>query len=265
MDENSPPGRAAAVTAWWRGWVADIATAAGFLTRLSLRRGAAGPATDLAHALRAFPLIGAATGLVGGAAYWAADAAGLPRLAASVLALGVLALITGALHEDGLADCADALGAGRDRTRALAIMRDSRIGSFGVLALLLVTGVKAASLAGLDGVHGFAALVAAGAAARGLLALLAITLKPARADGLGASLAAVDDRVGVQALLLAVALPIVAAGLRPGLFAVACGALAVLVVRQQAQARIGGYTGDVFGAAEQLAETAMLLAFVAWW
>jgi adenosylcobinamide-GDP ribazoletransferase len=144
-------------------------------------------------------------------------------------------------------------------------MRDSRIGSFGVLTLVLVSILRATSLAGLDGWHGLAALIAAGAGARGLIALLAISLKPARADGLGLSLAAVDAAIASQALLLGAALVIAAAGFRAGLFALACAGIITVIVRQQAQARIGGYTGDVFGAGEQLAETAMLLAFVAWW
>jgi adenosylcobinamide-GDP ribazoletransferase len=144
-------------------------------------------------------------------------------------------------------------------------MRDSRIGSFGVLALVLVTLLKAGSLSGLDGKHGLMALVAAGAGARTLIALLAVSLDPARIDGLGRSLASVDRRILIQALLLGALVPIVVAGPGAGLFALACAGIAVMIVRHQAKARIGGYTGDVFGAGEQLAETAMLLAFVSWW
>jgi adenosylcobinamide-GDP ribazoletransferase len=263
MSSEPPPSPALSARSWWRGWLDDLACALAFLTRLPVPRSLVPPAASLATAFRALPLIGALIGLLSGLAYWAGIGAGLPGLAAAMLALGAAAILTGCLHEDGLADCADALGAGRDRTLALSIMRDSRIGSFGVLALILVIGLKASALASLAAPQGLVALTAAHAGARGLLGLLAFSLPPARADGLGASLGRVADRIVLQTLLLGLLLPILLAG-AGALPALLVGAIAVLIVRQQADSRIGGHTGDVFGAAEQLAEAGMLLGFAAW-
>jgi adenosylcobinamide-GDP ribazoletransferase len=264
MPSEPPPSPALSDHSWWRGWQSDVACALAFLTRLPVPRSGAQPAPSLATGFRALPLIGGVVGLIAGLVYWGAGAAGLPSLAAAMLALGAAAIVTGCLHEDGLADCADALGAGRDRTLALAIMRDSRIGSFGVVALILVIGLKASALASLAAPQGLLALIAAHAGARGLLGLLAFGFPPARADGLGAALGRVDDKIVAQALLLGLLLPIAVAGAAAALLALLIGAIAVLIVRQQANSRIGGHTGDVFGAAEQLAEAGMLLGFAAW-
>jgi adenosylcobinamide-GDP ribazoletransferase len=262
--QSDPPSSSLSGGSWWRGWRGDLACALAFLTRLPVPRSLAQPGATLATGFRALPVVGAVIGLGSGLVYWGALAARLPSPAAAMLALGAAAILTGCLHEDGLADCADALGAGRDRTLALTIMRDSRIGSFGVLALIFVIGLKASALASLSGLQGVAALVAAHAGARGLIGLLAFSFPPARADGLGAALGRVDDKIAAQALLLGLLLPILVAGPVAALPALLAGAIAVLLVRQQADRRIGGHTGDVFGAAEQLAEAGMLLGFAAW-
>jgi adenosylcobinamide-GDP ribazoletransferase len=264
MPSEPAPSSAQSRLSWWRGWRDDVICALAFLTRLPVPRSVAQPPPSLATGFRALPLVGALVGLIAGLVYWGAAAAGLPSLAAAMLALGTAALVTGCLHEDGLADCADALGAGRDRTLALTIMRDSRIGSFGVLALIFVIGLKASALATLAAPQGMLALIAAHAGARGLLGLVAYGFMPARADGLGAALGRVDDRIVAQALAIGLLLPIAVAGPAAALPALLIGAIAVLIVRLQADRRIGGHTGDVFGAAEQLAEAGMLLAFAAW-
>src|SRR5581483_1985388 len=120
------------------GWRDDLVTASLFLTRLPLARLLRAPppasAEALTHALRAFPLVGAAIGLIAALVYWVAALFGLAPLPGALLAVGATVLLTGGLHEDGLADCADGFGGGRDRDSKLAIMRDSRIGSYGVLA-----------------------------------------------------------------------------------------------------------------------------------
>lgn len=261
--QSDPPSSSPSDRSWWRGWRGDLACAFVFLTRLPVPQRLVPPGASLATGFRALPLVGTVIGLVSGLVYWGGLAASLPSLAAAMLALGAAAILTGCLHEDGLADCADALGAGRDRTLALTIMRDSRIGSFGVLALIFVIGLKASALMSLAPPQGFAALIATHAGARGLLGLVAFSFPPARADGLGAALGRVDDKIVAQALILGLLLPIVVAG-PAALPALLLGAIAALLVRQQADRRIGGHTGDVFGAAEQLAETGMLLGFAAW-
>ena len=132
---------------WWR----DTRLAAAFLTRLPLAPEGAGSGKALADAARAFPIVGAAVGLAAGAALSVASWLGLHPLACALVGLAVAALVTGALHEDGLADVADGFGGGRTRAAKLKIMRDSRIGAYGVLALVFSVGLRAAALAGLPG------------------------------------------------------------------------------------------------------------------
>src|ERR1700761_6834116 len=141
----------------------------------------------MARAQRAFPLIGAIIGLAIGIVDRCLLAIGIPELAATALALGAGALLTGALHEDGLADVADGFGGGGDREKKLAIMRDSRIGTYGVLALLVSFVAKCSALASLPMAEVIPALVAAHALARAVIPLVTINLPFARDDGLGKS------------------------------------------------------------------------------
>ena len=224
---------------------------------------ASGPAfSDFAWAA---PLAGALIGLIAALVLAIALRLGLPAGLAAVAAVATLVLVCGCLHEDGLADFADGLSAGRSREERLAIMRDSRIGAFGATALTLALVARVAAIAALAGGgwgHAAAALVLAGAASR-LGALVPLTaLAPARSDGLGASagrlpsaafLAAAAATAAVGLVVGVAALGVVRALLAAVLAAAAAGGIAVL-----AQRRLGGQTGDVAGAAEQAAEIAVL-------
>jgi adenosylcobinamide-GDP ribazoletransferase len=216
----------------------------------------------------AFPVVGAALGALGGGAYWLAREIGLPAFVAAVLAIGLLALATGGLHEDGLADTADGFGGGRTRDQKLSIMRDSRIGTYGVLALVLVTLLRVGALAAMTGAAGFAALIAAASLGRGFAALPMSLLRPARADGLGHAAGRAPGFSACLALILAVAAATLAAAgfalpWRAVGYAVAVAFFAVLFVALLAQRHIGGVTGDVLGAAILLGEAAALAALAA--
>lgn len=251
------------------GWRAELILAVIFLTRLplSLRHGP-DPAMH-ARCMGWFPLVGAGIGLAGGGVLAAALALHLPPLAGGLLTLGAMALLTGALHEDGLADLADGLGGGRTRERALEIMRDSRVGSFGALALVLVVGLRAAALAAfLSPAVALAVPAVAASVSRALLPVIAWIMEPARKDGLAASQGSPPGRRVVLALVLAGGVTVAGvavAGLPWAMLALvpAAGALGAGVVALMALRRLKGYTGDVFGAAQQVAETAILLAFAA--
>ena len=157
-----------------------------FLTRLPVRGPAAWPRHALAASAPAFPLIGALIGALGGLAFALASWLGLPPTLAAVLAVAAQILLTGGLHEDGLADLADGLG-GRTRADKLGIMRDPRLGSFGALALILALLARIAALAALaEPLLVASALIAAGAASRAGLPALLASLAPARDDGLAA-------------------------------------------------------------------------------
>jgi adenosylcobinamide-GDP ribazoletransferase len=242
----------------------ELRVATGFLTRLPVRWPDAAPADALARSMRIFPLVGAGIGLAAGLAWSLALWLGMPPLVAALLALAAQALLTGALHEDGLADVADGFGGGRDRDRTLEIMRDSRIGSYGTLALVLSVGLRAAALAAIAlPWAGVAALAAAGAVSRATCPALLAWLPPARPDGLGAGAGRVSSEALAVALGLAACFALLLLGLGHGLAALVLAALAAWVLAGLARRRIGGHTGDVLGAAQQLAEVAVLCAAAA--
>ncbi|MGD9916512.1 MAG: adenosylcobinamide-GDP ribazoletransferase [Paenirhodobacter sp.] len=214
------------------------------------------PAPGIAAAIWAFPLAGALLGLIAGGVLSAGLALGLPLPLAAGLALVAQIMASGALHEDGLADLADGLWGGRDRARRLEIMRDSRIGSYGVLALLLGVGLRwqALSLAsGAGAGAATAALVALGASSRLAPALLLATLPPARSDGMGRRASGVTPGGLFVALLLALAVLIPLQG-STAIGILALQALLTLGLGLLALRRLGGQTGDVLGAGQQLAE-----------
>ena len=231
----------------WRG----PALALRFLSRLPIPGDdPARFARDLPAALAAFPLAGALLGGLSGLVLLLAAAA-FPLPLAAMLALAFDAWLTRALHEDAVADLADGLGGGRDAEAAHAIMKDSRIGAFGALALVLAVGLRWAVLAAMDGPAAAAlALVLSGAAARAAM-LGAMAILPAR-PGTGATFAAaLDRRVLRRSLLLS--LPVVAPFAwwsAPALLAAAAATAAMLAwLRRVVRRRLGGATGDVFGAA----------------
>jgi adenosylcobinamide-GDP ribazoletransferase len=216
------------------------------------------------RALRMAPLVGVTVGAVAGAVLALADGLGLPGLAAALLAVAAGFWVTGGLHEDGLADVADGFGGGGDAPRKLAIMRDSRVGTYGVAAIALSVLLRAAALAPLAaGAAGPLALVAAHALGRAAMVPVMRGLKPARADGLGHGAGRPDRGATATALILGALAALAALGPGPGGAALlvalaATGAVAWLAVRQ-----IRGYTGDVLGAVEQTVETAVLLTAAA--
>lgn len=235
----------------------DLHLAAVFLTRLPLPRLPADP-PPLAGAMWAFPVVGAVAGGLTALVLLAAQALGLGPWVGAVLALGAGLWITGGLHEDGLADVADGFGGGHDRAGKLAILRDSRIGSYGVLALIIALGLKVAALAEADALTATAALVAAAALGRAAAPLAMLLTGPARADGLGAGAGKGVPWAAGVAWLLAAVLALGLAG-RDGFLAVGVALLATFAVVLLARRHIGGYTGDVLGAAILAAEVAVLV------
>jgi adenosylcobinamide-GDP ribazoletransferase len=247
----------------WRRLLDELTAAALFLTRLPLPCPAVMPPDLHGRSAGWYPLIGALIGLAGSAVFVLAQALGLAGAPAALLALAAQTGLTGALHEDGLADTADGFGGGRDKAAKLAIMRDSRLGSYGAMALIFSIGLRASALASLpDPVAVTAALAAAGALSRAALVALYGGLAPARTDGLGATLGRPDRGRVALALGLGFALAVAGLGLS-AIPAVLAAAVAALAVARLARRQIGGYTGDVLGAAQQAAEIAVLLALAA--
>jgi adenosylcobinamide-GDP ribazoletransferase len=220
------------------------------------------PASDRgARAAWAWPLTGAFVGLVGWLVAIAGEALGLMAPAAAILTLAAMALLTGAMHEDGLADTADGLLGGRTRARRLEIMRDSRIGSFGALALILTVLMRWQALTVLLTFDQGLALIGVMALSRLPMALIMAALPHARGDGLAVLTGRPDGPCVAAAAALALVLAALTTGPLSPLLLLAALITATLVGAISA-ARIGGQTGDVLGAAAMLSE-AVLLAIAA--
>jgi adenosylcobinamide-GDP ribazoletransferase len=238
----------------------DLAVACVLLTRLPLPRL---PDSAFDHQIRAvwaFPIIGTLLGGIAAATGLLALSLGLPIPVAAGLILAAQIIMTGAMHEDGLADTADGLWGGLTRARRLEIMKDSATGTYGVLALILSTGLRWTALAALLPV-GIMPVIVSAILSRSLLPALMAALPHARSDGL-------SHRVGTPTWLGAASSILIGAILGWGLFgpvvavALLCAAAPVLLLAFIAYSRIGGQTGDILGAAQQLGEIGVLLALL---
>jgi adenosylcobinamide-GDP ribazoletransferase len=242
--------------AWWT----DFALATMFLTRLRLPMRASSGMPALKRASRMFAVVGLFVGLAGGLMYAIAIELGFASWIAATLAVGAAVLLTGGLHEDGLADTADGFAGGGVRDEKLAIMRDSRIGSYGALALVFSVLFRVAAIASLADIGiVMAAMIAGHAASRAAMTAVMHALPNARSDGLSAGVGRPDrTAAGIGLAVAAVAALAMLQG--AGLLAILLAAGAAGGVAWLAQRQIGGQTGDVLGATEQIAQAAFLAA-----
>jgi adenosylcobinamide-GDP ribazoletransferase len=252
-----------------REFIDDTARSVAFLSRLPVpARHFAEHDGRLSRAIRAFPLAGILIVLPAAALGAVLSALDAPPLLLAFAVLALQALLTGALHEDGLSDSADGIGGGRDRDSALAIMKDSRIGSYGAVALVLSFGLRSAAIAALAVVltpSGLGmVLLGVAAASRAALVWHWSLLPPARADGVAASVGEPETGAVRLALasgtVLAVLLMLPHVALAATALAFVATVLAVLAFNRAAAGKIGGHTGDTIGATQQLSEMAVLFA-----
>jgi adenosylcobinamide-GDP ribazoletransferase len=246
-----------------KDWVDDIGLAAGLLTRVPMPHPANATPEGLARAQRAFPLVGAMIGLMVGLVDRGLLAIGVPSLAAAALALGVSAALTGALHEDGLADVGDGFGGGRDRAAKLSIMRDSRLGTYGMIVLLVGFVARASALASLPLATIIPALIVAHALGRAVIPVLAANMPFARDDGLGKSAGRPAGASAITAVIFGIVIALLCLTAIQALLAVVVAAAGAAAMAVLAWRQIGGVTGDVFGAAEQVVEAAVLVMLAA--
>jgi adenosylcobinamide-GDP ribazoletransferase len=260
------PGRS------WQAGLAPLRSALGLFTILPVKATPGIGRDDAARAVLWLPVAGLLLAVPAAGVLLAVEAGGhdaLRRMLAATLAVGVLALLTGVLHLDGLADTADGLGSRRPAGEALAIMRRSDIGPFGVVALLFTVLVQITALATVDpGWPAAAALAAAVVTGRTAVVLATGPGSPAaRPDGFGALVAGATTvrarRIAGAALLAVAAVAATAAwGWHPGVRAAAAvlaGLCAADLLRRLARRRLGGLTGDVFGALIEVSSAVVLL------
>jgi len=248
-------------------WLRDLKVCLIFLTRLPLAMPDATPPA-LAASARAFGPAGAITGALAAAVYAILHAFAVPAGVAVAVMLAATGLVTGALHEDGLADCADGFGGGRERESRLAIMRDSRIGSYGVIALILAFLIRWSALAHIAGAAGgwpvAAVVIAAASLSRTAMVLALWALPAARTEGRSAEAgrpgrSTLAQAAGIAFIIFVAVLWSVASFSAMAAMALA-GLAAGLAVMALARRLIGGQTGDVCGSVQVTAEAAILIA-----
>jgi adenosylcobinamide-GDP ribazoletransferase len=236
--------------------IGDVLICLGFFTRLPVT---GAPDRRLASAIWAAPLVGIFVALAGALAFTVVDALGLPPGIAAAFALAAMMLFTGCLHEDGLADVADGFGGGSTRERKLEIMKDSRIGTYGVVAMVVAMLLKWSALQELATQWlVFTALIAAYVSARALMPAFMLMVPPARSFGLSAGAGAVSPGAAAVALFIGAA-ALLFLGLFPAIVAAIVLGLWFIALKTLTERQIGGQTGDVLGTLEQGGEIAVLL------
>ena len=255
------------VKEWFKAELPAFLLALQFLTRLRLPIEVEYAPDAMRDSPRWYPAVGVVVGVVTGVIYWGA-AGLLTSVLAAIVATAAGVILTGALHEDGFADACDGLGGSRPRERVLEIMRDSRIGTYGVLGLGLMMAGKVATLAALPVVAVPFVLIAGHATSRASVLWVMASSDYVRDQGAGSAVAG-----GLNQRTMATALAVTGLALLPLLFALPlmalvlglCGLVAGhFAMRHRFEARLGGYTGDCLGAVQQCSEIGFYLGVLAW-
>jgi adenosylcobinamide-GDP ribazoletransferase len=241
------------------GLVADLRIAISLCTRFPIGPAAPLDNGEVARASWAFPIAGILVGLAGALAYWIAIRLNVAPIPAAALALAATMALTGAMHEDGLADSFDGLG-GNTRERKLEIMRDSRLGTFGALALVVTLLLRWSTLADIAEPRYVAiALVSAHAAARAGMTAFMHLVPVARSDGLSSGAGRPPGQSVAAALAIGIFTLLFGFGAKGAMIALLLLAVAGIITARIAIRQIGGQTGDVLGAFEQVGEAIILL------
>jgi adenosylcobinamide-GDP ribazoletransferase len=245
---------------WLAGRLAELRASFAFSTRLPLARVVPSAPANLALAAWAFPIVGLVVGFIGAVVYGILHRVGVLAWPAAALSVAATLLATGALHEDGLADTADGFGGGATKEDKLAIMRDSRIGTYGVCALILALLLRVGVLASFFSTVSVGwALLASHCGARASMVAFMFLAPPARSDGLSAS----AGQPPIESLTAAVVLGLLVVALCLGplrmFAALICLLIVVTIMLWLSRRQIDGQTGDVLGAVEQVSEIVILL------
>ncbi len=240
----------------------DVTAALGLLTRLPVAVDGTWATARGAASAWAYPVVGLILGVIAGVIATVCLWIGLPVTITAGLVLVATVMMTGAMHEDGLADCADGFWGGWDRARRLEIMKDSRIGTYGVAALVLGLGLRWLALSAALGTGLWAAVLVPAIVSRAAMVWVMNALPHARDGGLSRSV----GRPGIVVAQVAVAVAAVMALVLLGAGVLPVAGVAALVtwgMMRVATAKIGGQTGDVLGAVQQVVEIAVLLVLAA--
>jgi adenosylcobinamide-GDP ribazoletransferase len=248
---------------------AEILVSLRFLTRVPIPFMRTIDLPSLAQSMRFFGIAGGLIGALNGLCLVAFNWLHVPVMMAAILTCAFGLVVTGALHEDGLADCADGLFGGRDQQRRLLIMKDSRIGTYGASALMIALFLRVSAYMALLVLPGFIVVLilgASGAFSRAMVVDMMWATRPARTDGLSVSAGRPSRSSALFAILTAGAFTLYASAFvrtDAGIFVLAAAGLLTALARRIALRLIGGQTGDVCGAVQVIAELGMLVAIAA--
>ena len=248
------------------GWLRELKISLALLTRVPVGLAVTPGAESVARAALYFPVIGVGVGLLGGALLALGLWLELPSALAALLALVAMTALTGALHEDGLADTCDGFGLRHGKEQTLAIMRDSQIGTFGVLGLIFGIGLRWGALTALAGtgpVVAGVALVAAATVSRAVLPAAMHAVPHAREDGLSVGAGRPQFTRAALAAIIGLAVAIGCFGFATAMMAVLGVVIVAVLILYWAVVRLDGQTGDVLGALQQVAEITVLVTAVA--
>ncbi|MDG1198439.1 MAG: adenosylcobinamide-GDP ribazoletransferase [Actinomycetota bacterium] len=231
-----------------------------FLTRVPITIGKK-EMPELSRAVPWFPIVGALVGVLVGASYWFLSQI-VPGTVAATASISLGVVVTGAFHLDGLADIADAFPGAATVERRLEILKDSRLGTYGTSALVLVLLLEIASLTNLSPLDGFKVAVAASSLGRASAVLVMLISRPAQVSGLGVSY--VSDLIPWRAFIGILAGGILAFGLLglSGLILILCCLPPALIIRGWSYRSIGGISGDSLGAVAQVSQMVVVLVSV---
>lgn len=249
--------------------LAELVHALRFLTRLPVPLARTVDPPPLRQTMRMFSVAGALIGLFSGGVLWASVRLDVPSLLGCTIAVAATMLLTGALHEDGLADFADGIGGGKTREQRLEIMRDSRIGAYGALALMMAVLIRIFAYEALLSQEWnvlLATIAASQSFSRGLIVDLMWATPPARSDGLSAGAGRPSRAVAIFAIVIGLGITMATGAIatpEAAVMAMGLGLAATAAIRRLAMKLLGGQTGDVLGAAQVSCELAMLIAFAA--
>ena len=243
-------------------WIQDVLLAVVFLTRLPVMLKEDTENRQLADVVWAFPVVGIFVGVLASLALLIGFQLGLHPLACGLIAVATQAVVTGALHEDGLADVADGFGGGYKVVEKLRIMRDSQLGTYGVLALVFSVTFRAGLIAGMTTqTIAVIALISAGAVSRALVVLAMNQLEMVRTDGLATGAGKPTTEATLVTLGLGAAAAFLLLG-ASGWIILAVAFSTAVMTGLFAKRQIGGQTGDVLGTVQQVTEAAVLLSIV---
>ena len=247
----------------------DTAASIAFLTRLPIAIEYIRP--HIASAVRGFPIVGLIVGLFSGLVFWLATAFGIGANIAGFLSITASFAITGGLHEDGLADVADGFGGGWSRERKLEIMRDSSIGTYGTFALIVsvaIRGLGYGQIIGNDAslLQTLLVFTAIGALSRTPMVYMMYKLNAARTDGRAVEAGRPSKTAMMSTIIIgagsAFLFILFSIGFSPAVLILFSAMAAYSLIQYICLAQIGGYTGDVLGALQQISEVFSIILLV---